>query len=163
MIIKNAYEFIEKGYAEHFTLTEWPVPEDLRFVDYKVIEYLDDLRESFGHAIYPSQLPAGLVRNDGSQTSRHYVGDGQLGQAVDVFPSVNTLECWLKAIENRAWFGIGVYLDTNVSRMQPQPMLHLDIDNSRSSRSLWVRDGDYIFKSTNPEKFWKKLSEAYRT
>lgn len=159
--MNNAYEFIEKGYAEYFSLDEWPVPEDLRFVDYKVIEHLDNLREAFGYPIYPSQEPTGLVRTDGSVTSRHYIGDGKLGHAIDVFPSVNTLECWLQAVENTAWYGIGVYLDTNVLPLQPQPMLHLDIDNSRRNRSFWVRDGKYVLKSKDPAKFWKKLSEAY--
>lgn len=161
MRFKNAYQFLEKGYAEYFSLDEWPIPEDLQYVHYKVIEGLDELREAFGHPIYPSQNPDGLVRFDGSRTSRHYVGDGGWGLAVDVFPSVNVLDCWLKAIEMPQWYGIGVYLDTQHLPLQPQPMLHLDIDDSRGFRAFWVRNsGEYIKKHRDPQKFWNYLAKA---
>ena len=84
MRIENAYQYIDEGYSLHFKLHEWPVPEDLKYVHFKVIERLDMLRDKFGHPIYPSLRPSGLVRDEGSRTSRHYIGDGGWGLAVDV-------------------------------------------------------------------------------
>jgi hypothetical protein len=158
--MSNVYDYIKEGYIEHFDVDEWPVPEDLKFVDYRVIKYLDELRERFGSAIYPSQVPKGLVRRTGSTTSRHYIGDGSLGLAVDVFPSERSLDCWLEAIGMNVWTGIGVYLDTNRSRWQPGPMIHLDIDENRPKKTFWVRDGSYYVKDDNPSKFWKLIYQA---
>jgi hypothetical protein len=158
--MNNAYEYINSFQCKHFTVDEWPVPEDLKFVDYRVAVYLDELRGRFGSAIYPSKVPEGLVRRTGSTTSRHYIGDGSLGLAVDVFPSERTLDCWLEAIGMDVWKGIGVYLDTNRSRWQPGPMLHLDIDTTRPKKTFWVRDGDYYVKDNDPSYFWKLIYQA---
>lgn len=164
MIYRNAYEYlIARNHQSFFTPEEWPVPEDLKFVKAEVIYELNNTRRNFGKAVFPSRVPEGLVRRSGSRTSRHYIGDGRLGMAVDVFPSVNVMDFWLCAVENLHWRGIGVYLDTNVNSMQPQPMVHLDIDNrSHGQRALWVRDekGVYIHKSTDPELFWELLAKA---
>ena len=162
-MIKNAYEFIEKGYAEHFSLEEWPDPEELKYVDYKVIENLDKLREAHGRAIIPSQHPDGLIRTSGSKTSRHYVDiqRREMGEAVDVFPKGDVRDCWIKAVENPEWGGIGVYLDTNRNRNQPGPMMHLDIDFRNGNRSFWVRNkGKYIYLADEPNNFWFFLAKA---
>ena len=85
-----------------------------------------------------------------------------MGLAVDVFPSVNVMDFWICAVENLHWKGIGVYLDTNVNSLQPQPMVHLDIDTrSDGQRWFWVRDnGKYIYRHIEPERYWKLLAEA---
>lgn len=156
----NAYDYINSTQCENFSVSEWPVPEDLKFVDYGVAKYLDDLRKRFGRAIFPSQVPGGLVRRTGSTTSRHYIGDGGQGLAVDIFPSERSLDCWLEAVGMDVWTGIGVYLDTEISSMQPGPMLHLDIDTSRPRKTFWVRDGNYYVKDDDPSHFWKMIYQA---
>jgi len=163
MNYNNAYEFIEKGYAEYFSINEWPNPEELKYVDYRVISNLDDLRETYGKPIIPSQHPRGLVRTDGSITSRHFINfnTGELGQATDVFPRGDVRDCWLKAVENPNWGGIGVYLDTIRNRNQPGPMMHLDIDFRDGHRSFWVRvRKKYIYLDHEPDNFWKYLAQA---
>jgi len=162
MKYSNAYEYlIQNAETSSFSVDEWPRPEDLKFVKSEVIQLLDITRKRFGHPVYPSQNPDGLVRRSGSKTSRHYIGDGSMGQAVDVFPSKNVLDFWLCAVEIPSWTGIGLYLDTNINRIQPQPMIHLDI-GARPARAFWVRDrnGKYIYKSQSSKDFWKNLSEA---
>jgi len=160
----NAYDFIKKGYAEHFSVDEWLNPEELKFVNYRVISNLDDLREEHGKAIIPSQHPRGLIRTDGSKTSRHFVDleTGKQGKAVDVFPTGDVRDCWVKAVENTNWGGIGVYLDTKRNVNQPGPMMHLDIDfRENGSRSFWVRvKREYIYLEVEPDKFWKYLAMA---
>lgn len=161
--MNNAYEFIENGHARYFSVKEWPNPRDLKYVHYTVIENLDKLRGAHGNAIIPSQDSDGLIRTAGSKTSRHYVdvSRGKMGEAVDVFPKGDVRDCWIKAVENPAWGGIGVYLDTNRNRNQPGPMMHLDIDLRNGNRSFWVRNkGNYIFLDSNPDDFWFFLSKA---
>lgn len=159
----SAYEFIEKGYSTNFKLNEWLNPEELKYVDYRVIYNLDDLRDDHGRAIIPSQHPRGLIRTDGSEESRHFVDidAGKLGKAVDVFPRGDARHCWLKATENPNWGGIGVYLDTIRNRNQPGPMMHLDIDFRNGQRSFWVRvNKKYIYLNSDPDNFWKYLAQA---
>jgi len=163
MIYKNALEYLtDPDTGSYFSPKEWPVPEDLKYVSTEVLYNLDKTRHAFGAAVFPSGVADGLVRRSGSRTSRHYIGDGSLGKAVDVFPSVDVMDFWLLAIENTAWQGIGLYLDTNVNRRQPQPMVHLDIDHrEHGNRVFWVRDRDkYIYKHKEPEKFWELIAEA---
>lgn len=163
MIYRNALEYLSDPDTDsYFSPNEWPVPEDLQYVHAEVLYNLDKTRHAFGAPVFPSGFRGGLVRRSGSTTSRHYIGDGSLGEAVDVFPSVDVLDFWLLAVENTSWRGIGVYLDTNVNRRQPQPMVHLDIGRrEHGNRVFWVRNnGKYIYKYKEPDLFWELLAEA---
>jgi len=161
-MFKNAYDYLKNTPTSNFSPSEWPVPEDLKYVNAEVLYNLDITRYAFGRSVFPSGVPDGLVRRTGSKNSRHYIGDGSLGKAVDVFPSVAVMDFWICAVENTVWQGIGVYLDTNVNRRQPQPMVHLDIDRRKhGNRVFWVRNrGEYIYKHEEPEKFWDLIAEA---
>lgn len=163
MNYNNAYEFIDKGFSDNFKLNEWRDPEELKYVDYRVIMNLDDLRDAHGNPIYPSRAEGGLIRTTGSVTSRHHVDPsiGKLGQAIDVFPEGDVRLCWLRAVENTNWGGIGVYLDTNRNELQPGPMMHLDIDPRNGFRAFWIRvGGDYVFLHEKPNQFWFYLAKA---
>ena len=163
VIYRNAYEYLtDSQTGSYFNPREWPVPDDLKFVKTEVLYNLDKTRHEFGRPVFPSGVADGLVRRSGSKTSRHYIGDGSMGEAIDVFPSVDVLDFWLLCVENRAWRGIGVYLDTNKNSRQPQPMVHLDVGNREHGKKVfWVRDnGKYIYKHKDPVRFWSLLAEA---
>lgn len=148
-------------HSRYFSLSEWPDPNVLSMVDAEVIKGLDSLRYRFGAPILPSKHPGGWARLDGSTDSQHYA-KGRLATAADVFPVGPVLDCWLAAIEDPFWGGIGLYLDTRLSPSQPGAMLHLDIRSE--PRIMWVRNevGKYTYKHTEPDKFWGLVGRVPR-
>jgi len=157
----NAYDYIAVGTSEHFSLSEWAEPDILKDVDVKVIQALDRLRERAGIALHPSQLADGWARFKGSKTSRHYAV-GRLSDAADIFPARQVLDCWIAAMEDPYWGGIGLYLDTNRNKLQPQPMLHLDGRNG--DRVFWVRNarGRYVYQHKHQAQFWALIDQVRR-
>lgn len=142
--------------STHFSLSEWPDPSVLVDLDPRVITELDALRKRHGLAIHPSRHPRGFARPEPSN-SRHS-SFGRLADAADVFPEGHVLDCWALAQEG-PWGGIGVYLDTRISPpLQPGPMLHLDL--REGERVMWVRDGDYIYRNTDPARFWSLIAKT---
>lgn len=153
----NGYDAVEA--SRWFSLDEFHNPEDLFQVRGDLIHELDHLRELAGVAIHPSRDPQGLIRKDGSVTSRHYVGDGGLSTAIDVFPEGRVASFLVAAMMRMTFRGIGVYGDTKIIEpYQPGPMVHLDM--RPGPVALWVRqEGEYISHALEPRRFYKLLGE----
>jgi len=145
--------------SKWFTLSEFTEPEDLKHTRGDLIHELDALRSEYGSPIHPSRHPDGLARMDGSTTSRHYVGNGRLCDAIDVFPEGRIGSFLVAVMLRMAFRGIGVYGDTQISEpYQPGPMVHLD--RRPGQLELWVRqDGEYIYRNNDPHRFYEILGE----
>lgn len=154
----TAYEYVQ-WHARNFTLEEWTDPTILTFVDSRVLEALDDLRDAFGGAIFPSKRSDGWARTSGSDGSQHYAV-GRLSTACDIFPDHPVMECWLEALADRRWGGFGLYLDTLHTPTQPAAMMHLDLRPGK--RILWVRNemGRYVYEHKDPDRFWELVSRV---
>lgn len=142
-----------------FTLAEFAQPESLRLVRGNLIHEMDALRTHYGLPIHPSRHPDGLARTGGSVTSRHYVGDGRQGDAIDVFPEGQIGSFLVAAIMRMVFLGIGVYGDTNISPpFQPGPMVHLDM--RPGPLTMWVRwEGEYVYRNSEPQRYYMLLGE----
>tara|TARA_R100001143_G_C3296155_1_gene103458 strand:- start:224 stop:697 length:474 start_codon:yes stop_codon:yes gene_type:complete len=155
----TAYDYIND--SRYFTRAEWPDPTVLTYVDARVLEALDDLRERHARPLHPSRHPEGWIRFNGSEKSRHYVGGGQLSTAADFFPEGDVRDCLLHAVADPRWGGFGIYLDTKRSDLQPGPMMHLDL--REGPRVFWVRTatGRYVYKNSRAHQFWMLIAEAF--
>lgn len=145
----------------HFAPSEFP-GDALNHVDADLVLGLDELRDMLDSPILPSPVLAGWYRTSGSQNSEHYAV-GRLSRAGDVFPDSNIVHALLTAMRQRAWGGIGVYLDTTGPNGQPWPMLHLDL--RRGEQVLWMRlPGDrYIYPQSSAgarREFAQRLAEV---
>lgn len=154
-----------------FDREEFPPGRLFDSMDPRAIGLLLDFRRKLGRPVHPSRWVSedgersGFARFGGSVNSRHYAR-GRLADAMDVFPEGDVLEAWTLAL-SMPFGGIGVYLDTRVNRLQPGPMLHLDL---RPRRVLWVRvAGEYIYLHQSEDmrnRFWEAIGQvaarAYR-
>ena len=156
----SAYDLVKAGGVRNFSLDEWSEPKILKLVSPRLLNHIDTLRELYGQRIHPSQLSAGWARLDGRSTSRHYA-KGRLSDAGDIFPEGDVLRCWLTALTMGVFGGIGLYLDTNKSRLQPGAMMHVDC-RSAVFPVLWVRNetGDYVYENAEPDKFWSAIKRV---
>ena len=150
-----------------FTEGEFP-PRVLEFLEPKLLSTLINLRDVFGLPIYPSPLRGAWVREGGSPTSRHFIGNKRLSDAGDFFVGSNYHKAWLDAQAIEDITGIGVYPYTKYSRLNGQnycPALHIDIrPRSNGSRLFWMRlkDGTYINPMENNaerKRFFEELSK----
>lgn len=124
---------------------------------------MDNWREKLGELspkafARPSPLKGGWIREDGSETSRHYVGGGRLSDAGDLFlfGGVDQKTAFLAAMMTEGINGFGVYYDTQWSHKKTL-MVHLD---SRPSALIWARHkGKYIYphKSIEERELFFKL------
>lgn len=117
-------------------------PEDPeRCADIFFLRQLDAFAVELGSAVYPSPVPGGLARFDGSKTSRHYAVN-RLSDACDIFCNCSISKSWTTALQ--FFGGVGVYFDTHY-RGGPWPMLHVDM---RPKALVWYRDdGKYHYPS----------------
>lgn len=140
----RAIEAIDQ--APNFARDEFP--ETVEGVKPELIERLQAYRTALGRTIHPSRHPMGWRRNSGSTTSRHYTGE-----AGDIFPTGDPLAAFLLAC--RFFGGVGIYFDTNITDLQPGPMLHCDL---REGLTVWARhEGSYIYPARSQdeyEEFW---------
>ena len=122
-----------------------------KYADPNLIKSLDLFRKILGYPIFPSPAPGAIARLDDSVSlSQHYVGNGRLSTAIDIFTSAPIQVAWIHAISCGLWGGIGLYSDT-VFRGKSWPMLHLDIRPISSHKripAMWFRDkeGYHSFK-----------------
>lgn len=162
----TAYEVV--AHSKWFRLSEFTTPsgesfaDDLRQVQPALIYELEQLRREYGHPIHPSRDRGGLIRTSiEDRGSRHYAGDGRLGNAIDIFPEGDPSAFLVAAIMRMAFRGIGVYGDTRISKLQPGPMFHLDMRPGEIS--MWVRlNGEYIYRNHDPTLYYKALAEALK-
>lgn len=159
---------------ENFTIGEFPETSTdagnmsvLEFTDADTIRAISRFRDLLGHAVVPSPLTAGWIREGDSQSSQHHIGpisqgsDGalesqRLSTAGDVFPYCDARLAFTLARSMTEFGGVGIYLDTNGPSGHPQPMLHLDTRSGR--RQVWMRfEGRYIY----PERGGGALREFY--
>lgn len=146
---------------EHFAPGEFP-GDALNHVEANLILALDEFRAKLGEPVLPSPVLAGWYRTTGSQGSRHYA-QGRLSDAGDVFPDCNIVHALLTAMRQRAWGGIGVYLDTTGPNGQPWPMLHLDL--RPGEQVLWMRlpGNRYVYPQSSAadrQEFTRRLAEV---
>ncbi len=132
---------------KNFSLSEFP-PGALDHVSSNVLHVLQDLRNTWMQSIHPSRHPDGWARFSGRPTSRHYA-IGRLADAGDVFPVGNVINFWQLCMAHPDIGGLGIYFDTNRNRLQPGPMIHIDL---RPSRLLWSRIGGSYFYFTQKEQ-----------
>ena len=155
----TAYDIVAAGTLEYLTLDEWAHPDELKLTSSEVVTGIDELRRRHGAPIYPSRAEGGWARTTGSTGSQHYAVD-RLSTAGDFFPGGDVLNCWLHAVAMPQWGGFGLYLDTQLSTMQPGAMMHLDL--RPGSRLFWIRNevGEYVYKHEEPAKFWNALTRV---
>lgn len=153
----NGYEAVKA--SRWFSLDEFSNPEDLVHLRSDFIQELDTLREFYGFPIHPSRHPDGIVRKTGSETSRHFAGDGRLTDAMDVFPEGRVGAFLVAALMSMSFRGIGVYGDTKIILpYQPGPMVHLD--RRPGPITFWVRqEGEYIYRERDPQRFYRELGK----
>lgn len=145
----------------------------LEFTDESVVRVLDTLRDQLGHALIPSPVTGGWVREGGSTGSRHYIGpirqgsDGQLesahlSTAGDFFPKCDVRKAFLAALAIPEIGGIGVYLDTRGPDGTRWNMMHIDL--REGPRQVWMRvNGRYIYPyrgQAEMDEFFRLLGEV---
>lgn len=155
----------------HFQPGEFP-EGTLEFMDAELIRQVGAFRQALDNAVVPSPLKAGWVREDGSETSRHYIGavrrdeDGneqseRLSDAGDLFPYCDIRHAFMTAL-SLPFGGIGVYLDTHGPDGKPMPMMHVDL--RPGPRQIWMRyKGQYHYPYRNERSmklFFQKLAEV---
>lgn len=135
----------------NFKEKEFPSGE-FNFAHPILLEKLDDLRDFIGYPIYPSPVKNALARFDGRKSSQHYVGDGKLSKAIDVFVNCNSFEVFIKILLSRHFKRIGVYFDT-FYKNKKWVMFHLDL---KDQNLVWYRD-KYGYVYSTQENFYHKL------
>lgn len=151
---KEPLSIIDWDDLDHFSKSEFPagVTEN---VSPAFLYRLDVFRKTLDCRVYPSPLEAGWFRTDGSETSRHFIGQqGDLRQADagDVFPDCDIFHAMVTAI-HCGFTGIGMYFDTHMSG-EKKNMLHLDTRPGKPV--IWIRDnGKYttIYPRPNTDVF----------
>lgn len=122
----------------HFSEKEFPAGVTKK-VSPAFLCKLDKFREALGCAVIPSPRAGGWFRTDGSTTSRHYIGSGEMlrqSDAGDVFPNCDIFHALITAV--RCGFtGIGLYFDTTLGG-KPKHMIHLD--TRPGNLVIWTRD-----------------------
>jgi len=129
-----------------------------RYANPQIILAVDYFRHILGAPVFPSPVPGALARFDGSETSRHWVGDAEepsrQSDALDIFCGIDIRTAYLTALTMRDFGAIGVYFDTHY-RHQPHCLLHLDLRHLEASNPnqptvIWYReDGEYHYPSKN--------------
>lgn len=131
-------DYIVWDELDHFKESEFPASVTEK-VSPAFLCKLDNFRKELGCAVIPSPLAGGWFRTDGSTTSRHYIGSGNMlrkSDAGDVFPSCDIFHALITAV--RCGFtGIGLYFDTTLGG-KPKHMLHLD--TRPGELVIWTRD-----------------------
>lgn len=143
-------QFVDWSDIENFSPGEFPAGV-LEKIEPGFIYALEFFRVQLGCIVNPSPLVGGWIREGGSETSRHYVGNGRKSDAGDVFCDCDPFHALIVAI--RCGFtGIGLYFDTKYDG-KPHWMLHLDKrPTSNGNPVIWVRDksGKYTTISPRP-------------
>lgn len=133
---------IDWSELDHFKESEFPAGVTEK-VSPAFLCKLDKFRKKLGCIVRPSPLAGGWFRTDGSTTSRHYIGSGEMlrqSDAGDVFPDCDLFYAMLTAIQS-GFTGVGLYFDTKYGG-KPKPMLHLD--TRKGDLVVWIRrDGSY--------------------
>lgn len=139
---------------DHFNESEFPAGVTEK-VSPAFLYRLDAFRKFLGRPVHPSPLEAGWYRTDGSETSRHFIGEDGLfrkADAGDVFPDCDIFHAMVTAI--RCGFtGIGLYFDTTLNG-EKKNMLHLD--TRPGELVIWTCDnGKYttIYPRPNADVF----------
>ena len=140
----TALDAIER--AQNFSRSEFP--DTALGCRPELIDALQRFRSDLGASVHPSRHPTGWKRDSGNPRSRHFTGE-----AGDVFPTGDPLRAFLIAC--RHFGGVGIYFDTQRTRLQPGPMLHVDI---REGLTVWARhEGSYIYPARGGDdyaEFW---------
>jgi len=119
-----------------------------------LLKYAQLYRTILKAKIFPSKVKGALARTSGSITSMHFVSNGSLSWAWDIFCNTHIFKAWTVALSCGLWSGVGVYFDTNGNNGEHWPMLHLDL---RIKPLVWYRDnGEYFYPSTS-ESFYYDL------
>lgn len=137
----------------YFNPNEWPKGV-LGFVDGRLINALDQLRQQLKQAIYPSPVYEGWARHSGSVHSRHYVGSinnpMRLSDAGDFFCDGVPSEVWRTIVNMNVFGGIGMYTDTHYHG-EARIMFHVDLRTIGAAGALWWTrvDGKYYYPINN--------------
>lgn len=143
-------------------IIKWPVkfkPEDwpgntLQHMSRELfIRGVFPLRAESGIPMWPSQLAAAHVREDGkSQHSTNFYT--RLSQATDMHVKSyeNLISIMAVADKMELIGGIGLYFDTHT------PMFHIDM---RKDKLMWIRTkaGKYIYRENNHIEFYIELGK----
>jgi len=146
--------------VNHFSLTgdRWPEDPD-KYLSPAALGAIDRYRNVLGVSVSPSPVTGALARFNGSETSRHFVGDAEdpirFSDALDLFVETDIRTAFLTAMTVREFGGIGVYFDT-VFRGQSHCLMHLDIrhitDRTDSPTIIWYRENhEYYYPLRNEE------------
>lgn len=124
-------------------------------VDANVLYFYQALRNKLPYGLIPSPLEEAWFRTKGSTTSRHFIKEGQLSLAGDMFidrrlEPLLVLSTMLALGAN----GAGVYLDTFYGTKETiTPMLHFDL-RGKEEFNFWIRtrEGNLDPTASNEER-----------
>lgn len=134
-----------------------------RYAKSQLIYAIDQIRDWYGHRVFPSPHPGALARFDGSPESRHYAV-GRLSDANDLFPDGDPREFFLLTLSSDLFGGIGIYWDTYYEG-EHKYMFHLDkrplgVGHNRKTALIWIHDkqNGYRYPQYDP----KARNELFR-
>ena len=127
----NALQIINnKNIIRNFSVNEFP-RDALKRTEAKVLETLQMLRSKWDNYIFPSMHPLGWARTDKKYSYSEHYAIGRLSTAGDFFPAGNVFQFWLMCQSFPEIGEIGIYFDTNRTKTQPGPMIHISISSKR--------------------------------
>ena len=138
----------------NFKFTEFSEDPDEHAHPY-LLEAIQRYRTLLGKPFHPSPAPGALARFELDDIYSEHYALGQMSKALDVFPDCDIFKAFMIAIRSGLFNGAGVYFDTHYKGAY-KPMLHLDL---RFDKLMWFRSGGVYTYDTDPDFYWKLLSQ----